>query len=99
MARMARVVVPFFPHHVRQRGNRRQQTFFGDDDYSIHIALMAESCRKAGLRTKEVAPEISILSLDLWEATMNMLIKPGPSQRRFFSERGNGGGRKRGRSL
>ena len=40
MARMARVVVPFYPHHVTQRGNRRQRTFFGDDDYSIYVELM-----------------------------------------------------------
>ena len=31
MARMARVVVPFYPHHVTQRGNRRQRIDFGDD--------------------------------------------------------------------
>lgn len=29
MARIARVVVPGYPHHVTQRGNRRQRTFFG----------------------------------------------------------------------
>jgi len=28
MARMARVVVAGVPHHVTQRGNRRQTTFF-----------------------------------------------------------------------
>jgi putative transposase len=33
MARLARVVVPELPHHVTHRGNRRQQTFFGDDDF------------------------------------------------------------------
>ena len=29
MARIARVVVPGYPHHVTQRGNRRQAVFFG----------------------------------------------------------------------
>jgi hypothetical protein len=29
---MARVVVPGAPHHVTQRGNRRQRTFFGAAD-------------------------------------------------------------------
>ncbi len=28
MARLARLVIPGMPHHVTQRGNRRQQTFF-----------------------------------------------------------------------
>ncbi len=30
MARQARIVLPGYPHHVTQRGNRRQQTFFED---------------------------------------------------------------------
>jgi hypothetical protein len=32
MARLARVVVPGLPHHLTQRGNRRQPTFFCDGD-------------------------------------------------------------------
>ena len=38
MARMARIVVPGCPHHVAQRENRRQKTFFCDDDYRYYIA-------------------------------------------------------------
>ena len=44
MARLARVVVPGMPHHVTQRGNRRQETFFCDDDYQAYLDLMAEWC-------------------------------------------------------
>ena len=50
MARMARVVVPHYPHHVIQRGNRRQQTFFGERDYSSYLEVLSESCSKAGTR-------------------------------------------------
>ena len=46
MARIARVIAPGFPHHVTQRGNRRQQTFFCDEDYQAYLGLMAEWCRK-----------------------------------------------------
>jgi putative transposase len=42
MARMARVIVPDIPHHITQRGNRRQQTFFCDDDYLAYLDLMAQ---------------------------------------------------------
>jgi putative transposase len=45
MARIARAVAPGYPHHITQRGNRRQQTFFCDDDYLAYIELMAEWCR------------------------------------------------------
>ncbi len=49
MARLARVVVPGMPHHVTQRGNRSQRTFFGNDDYRSYRALLAEHCAKAGV--------------------------------------------------
>ncbi len=49
MARLARAVAPGYPHHVTQRGNRRMQTFFGDDDYRAYVALMAEWCSRCGV--------------------------------------------------
>jgi putative transposase len=49
MARIARVVIPGIPHHLTQRGNRRMQTFFSDDDYREYISLMADSCRRYGV--------------------------------------------------
>jgi putative transposase len=49
MARLARVVVPDVPHHVTQRGNRRQPTFLRDEDYGLYRDLIAESCRAAGV--------------------------------------------------
>jgi len=49
MARIARVVAPGYPHHITQRGNRRQQTFFCDEDYLAYIDLLAEWCRKEGV--------------------------------------------------
>jgi putative transposase len=49
MARIARLVVPGIPHHITQRGNRRQQTFFSDEDYQEYIRLLSASCNKAGV--------------------------------------------------
>ena len=46
MARLARVVAPGVPHHVTQRGNRRQPVFFTADDYQSYRQLMAEWCAK-----------------------------------------------------
>jgi putative transposase len=42
MARMPRLVVPYYPHHVTQRGNRRMRTFFCDEDYLYYLSLLAE---------------------------------------------------------
>jgi putative transposase len=44
MARLARAVFPGLPHHVTQRGNGRQQTFFGDSDYELYRELLREHC-------------------------------------------------------
>jgi len=49
MARLARVVAVGVAHHVTQRGNRRQQVFFNDQDYAAYCALLAEGCRAAAV--------------------------------------------------
>jgi putative transposase len=48
MSRAPRLVLPGFPHHVTQRGNDRQRTFFRDSDYSYYLALLRLGCRKSG---------------------------------------------------
>lgn len=40
MPRSARVVLPEIPHHVVQRGNRRQQVFFCEQDYRYYLRLL-----------------------------------------------------------
>ncbi len=47
MARLARVVVPGLPHHVTQRGNRRERTFFEEGDYALYRDLLADSSTRA----------------------------------------------------
>jgi putative transposase len=49
MARIGRFVVPDLPHHVTQRGNRREKVFFGDEDYALYRDLMHEACRREGV--------------------------------------------------
>ncbi len=46
MPRIARIVAPMVPHHVTQRGNRRQRTFFREEDYALYKRLLARWCRK-----------------------------------------------------
>lgn len=49
MPRLARVVVPGLPHHVTQRGNRRERVFFGDADYELYRDILAEQAARAGV--------------------------------------------------
>jgi len=40
MPRMPRVVVPDIPHHVIQRGNRRQNVFFKESDKASYLKIL-----------------------------------------------------------
>ena len=48
MPRLARRVVPGIPHHVTQRGNRRQTVFFSESDYALYLRLLRRWCADAG---------------------------------------------------
>ncbi|MBY0619782.1 hypothetical protein [Sphingomonas ursincola] len=43
MARLPRLVLPGIPHHITQRGNRRERTFFEDGDYALYLDLLAQA--------------------------------------------------------
>lgn len=46
MARLPRLSVPGYPHHVIQRGNNRQPIFSTPADYQLLLDLMDENARK-----------------------------------------------------
>lgn len=48
MPRAARLVIPGAPHHVIQRGNRRQTLFFDDADRRAYLKLLAAACDRHG---------------------------------------------------
>jgi putative transposase len=50
MPRIARIVVPGYPHHIVQRGNRRLDVFFSDEDHLAYIEFLKKSCRKYGVQ-------------------------------------------------
>jgi len=46
MPRVARTVFAGVPHHVTQRGNRREKVFFSDEDRQRYLAWLGEYCRR-----------------------------------------------------
>ena len=52
MPGIARVVVPGLPHHVVQRGNRRQDVFFSDEDREAYLALLGGACERSGVKVR-----------------------------------------------
>jgi len=49
MARLARVVLPGYPHHITQRGNRRQDVFFQESDYHYYLKQLKTNCDRHGV--------------------------------------------------
>jgi putative transposase len=70
MPRMPRVVVPGLPHHITQRGNRRQKTFFCKSDYGLYKRLMKEWCSKL---------EVEIWAYCLMPNHVHLIMKPNES--------------------
>ncbi len=50
MARLARVVVEGKPHHIIQRGNRRQKVFFSDQDKATYLKILGLQSQWFGLK-------------------------------------------------
>jgi putative transposase len=67
VARVARVVVPGYPHHIIQRGNRRQKTFFSTADYLAYIDLLVDA---------KVDSEVEILAYCLMPNHVHFVAVP-----------------------
>jgi hypothetical protein len=81
MARLARVVVPGVPHHVTQRGNRRQTTFFHEEDCAAYLTLLGERCgRHRHQRTGRPLGES--VFLERVERTLGRVVRPAKRGRK-----------------
>jgi len=49
MARLPRLTIPGYPHHIIQRGNNRQPIFAASADYEMLLTLLDEHARKSGV--------------------------------------------------
>jgi len=49
MARLARLTLPGYPHHVIQRGNNRQPIFATDDDRRLLLQLLETNAKALGV--------------------------------------------------
>jgi putative transposase len=49
MARLPRLTVPGYPHHIIQRGNNRQPIFAANADYETLLSILEEHAAKAGV--------------------------------------------------
>lgn len=49
MARLPRLTLPGYPHHIIQRGNNRQAIFASPADYQVLLDLLDENAKKFGV--------------------------------------------------
>jgi REP-associated tyrosine transposase len=47
-----RCAVPGYPHHIRQRGVRKQPLFYDDSDYLVYMRNLKDACTKYDLRIR-----------------------------------------------
>ena len=84
MARLSRIVVPDIPHHVTQRGNRRQALFTEPGDYALYRDLLAERCRFTGVSCWAYCLAPNQVHLILTPSTPDALSRAvGEAHRRF----------------
>ena len=68
MPRIARLVVPGYPHHITQRGNYRQDIFKDEYDRKQYLAFIADYSRKYHL---------AILAYCLMDNHIHFIVIPG----------------------
>ncbi|ORU89564.1 MAG: hypothetical protein A6F71_00975 [Cycloclasticus sp. symbiont of Poecilosclerida sp. M] len=67
MPRLARRVFADIPHHITQRGNRREDVFFTDEDWFFYLELLTLYCKKHN---------VSILAYCLMTNHVHLVLTP-----------------------
>ena len=71
MPRIGRIVMPGYPHHIIQRGNRSQKVFFSDKDKFIYKKLLHEQIIKYDLK---------VWAYCLMDNHIHLIVVPGHKQ-------------------
>ena len=81
MARLPRLSVPGYPHHVVQRGNNRQPVFLSDTDRQVFLGLLRDSAARNA---------VAVHAYVLMENHFHLLVTPslGDSLGRFMQALG-----------
>lgn len=67
MARLSRLALPGYPHHIVQRGNNRQSVFVDRQDYELMLSLLADQAQRWG---------VAVHSYVLMENHFHLLVTP-----------------------
>ncbi|WP_313311998.1 REP-associated tyrosine transposase [Pulveribacter sp.] len=91
MARLPRLTVPGYPHHIIQRGNNRQMIFKDKADYERMLALLAEQARQCKVAIHAyvlMGNHLHLLATpETTEGLPRMMQAVGRSYVRYFNRR------------
>jgi putative transposase len=91
MARLPRLTVPGYPHHIIQRGNNRQAIFASNADYETLLAMLEEHSRQAGVAVHAyvlMSNHFHLLATpETVEAIPQMMQAVGRRYVRYFNQR------------
>ena len=79
MPRQARVVFPNIPHHIIQRGNRREDVFFSDSDRKQYLEWLKEYCKEYKVEILAyclMTNHIHLLAVPTTEDGLQRVLKP-----------------------
>lgn len=89
MARIARVVLPGYPHHIIQRGNRNQDVFFKEEDYLYYLELLKHWCKKESVKIWSYCLMTNHVHLVVTPKTSSNLAKAMGETHRRYTQRIN----------
>ena len=91
MARLPRLTLPGYPHHIIQRGNNRQMIFADTQDFATMMALLAENAHKFAVAVHAYVLMDNHFHLLATPATADalplMMQAVGRSYVRYFNQR------------
>jgi putative transposase len=79
MPRLARRVFAGLPHHVVQRGNRREDVFFCDADRSTYLDWMRQYCDEARVRILAyclMTNHVHLVAVPMSDEGLEMALRP-----------------------
>lgn len=91
MARLPRLTVPGYPHHIIQRGNNRQNIVTGDADRDVLLQALSDNAQKHGVAINAYVLMDNhfhvLLTPDSADGVPLMLQAVGRSYVRYFNDR------------
>ncbi len=79
MPRLARTVFANMPHHITQRGNRREDVFFDDEDRQFYLTLLGEYAAKFGVEVAAyclMTNHVHLVLIPSTEEGLQQVLKP-----------------------